>query len=79
MRGIHRLLVVGGMLLLSVVAVSGAAAAEYSSTGPVAVSGASPMEIAVVLESVRIGPDSRVLLIATQGPTEPATYRHALT
>ena len=29
-------------------------------------------------ETVRLGPETRVLLVATEGPTDPATYRAAV-
>jgi len=35
-------------------------------------------ECSSLRESVSLGPDSHVLLIATEGPTDPETYRHAL-
>ena len=35
-------------------------------------------ECATLRESVLLGPDSRVLLIATEGPTDPDTYRRAV-
>ena len=35
-------------------------------------------ECLALRESVSLGPDSHVLLVATEGPTDPETYRHAL-
>lgn len=35
-------------------------------------------ECSSLRESVSLGPDSHVLLVATEGPTDPETYRHAL-
>jgi diaminopropionate ammonia-lyase len=35
-------------------------------------------ECSALRQSVRLGPDSRVLIVATEGPTDPATYRRAL-
>jgi diaminopropionate ammonia-lyase len=35
-------------------------------------------ECSALRESVRVGPDTRMLLIATEGPTDPETYRRAM-
>ena len=36
-------------------------------------------ECAALREEVGLGPETRVLLIATEGPTDPATYQAAVT
>jgi diaminopropionate ammonia-lyase len=39
---------------------------------------ATEPECSTLRETVPLGPNSRVLLIATEGPTDPATYHSAL-
>jgi diaminopropionate ammonia-lyase len=67
----------------------GAAMRELARTGlAIGESGAAPLaglralvtdpECSALREAVSVGADSRVLLIATEGPTDPATYTRAL-